>query len=251
MLDAVRLWVDKWMYRMAPIVKLPKADVRGSLLNAHSLGLRPRHLLDIGANAGKWSAIAKRTFPDCAMTLVEPQREMAPKLDAFCRKYADCRCLCCGVGSHNGEAEFTVNPNTVGSSFMTSPETATKNQWERRKVPIFTVEHLVQEIGHVPEIVKIDAEGYEFPILSQADCLWGRTELIFVEVNYVNDTPQTNAFVEIVKFMDERDYVPFDFSWFCKSKAGRLSIGEVSFVPRNGLLRGKNVAAGGQRKRAA
>jgi FkbM family methyltransferase len=237
MLDVIKLWVDKLSYRAAPLSRLPKADVRGTLLNAHTLGLRPRHLLDIGANKGKWSAIAKRTFPDCAITLIEPQREMATRLDAFCRKYPDCRWVCCGVGSHNGEAEFTVNPNTVGSSFNISPETAQKHAWERRMVPIYTVDHLVQEAGHVPEIVKIDAEGNEFQILMQADCLWGKTELIFVEVNYINDKPLTNGFVEMVKFMDERDYVPFDFSWFCKSKTGRLSIGEVAFVPRKGVLR--------------
>lgn len=239
MLDAIKLWIDKRMYRAAPLIRLPKADVRGTLLNAHSLGLRPRHLLDIGANRGKWSAIAKRTFPDCVVTLVEPQQEMASPLNSFCRKHADCRWLCCGVGGRNGEAVFTVNPNTVGSSFNISPETARQHSWERRTVPVYTVDHLVREtIGHVPEIVKIDAEGNEFKILSQANCLWGTTELIFVEVNYVDDTPLTNAFVEMVKFMDDRDYVPFDFSWFCKNKAGRLSIGEVAFVPRRGVLRG-------------
>jgi FkbM family methyltransferase len=238
MFDALRFWIDRFSYRAAPVTALPKADVRGSLLNAAALGLQPKLLLDIGANQGKWTRFARRVFPQCAVMMIEPQAEMRRYLDPYCQPGKNCEWLCCGVGDHVGEATFTVNPNSVASSFNTTAAKAASQQWEQRALPLVTIDHLVQtKLNRVPEIVKIDAEGYELKILSQANELWGKTELLFVEVSFLSDIPGTNSFVEIVKFLDERDYVPFDFSWFGKKDKLVNSIGEVAFVPRGGFLR--------------
>jgi hypothetical protein len=37
--------------------------------------------------------------------------------------------------------------------------------------------------------------------------------------------------------MRRRDYVPFDFSWFCKNQAGVTVCCELAFVPAAGILR--------------
>ena len=52
--------------------------------------------------------------------VIEPQQEMSSHLDAFCRRHADCRWLCCGVSDGDGEQPFTVCSDNHCSSFQYS-----------------------------------------------------------------------------------------------------------------------------------
>ena len=47
-------------------------------------GFSPQTIVDIGANHGGWSRIAKAVFPQANFVLLEPQAEMAPFLDNLC-----------------------------------------------------------------------------------------------------------------------------------------------------------------------
>ena len=40
------------------------------------LGLKPRHIVDVGANHGSWTRRAIRYFPSAAYTLIEPQANL-------------------------------------------------------------------------------------------------------------------------------------------------------------------------------
>lgn len=239
MLDSLQRLVDRCMFRLARLTDLPKADVRGTLLNLAARGFQPKSLIDIGANRGKWSRIAKRVFPQCAITLIEPQQEMSSHLDAFCRRHSDCRWLCCGVSDGIGEQQFTVCNDKHCSSFQYSAEHAARQGWERRIVKTITLDSLVNDVlGGVPDVVKIDAEGNELTILSQAHALWGQTELFFVEANFCNENPGRNDFAEIVALMNARDYVPYDFTWFLKEPPhGVTTACELAFARRHGILR--------------
>jgi hypothetical protein len=40
--------------------------------NLIKYGISPRNILDIGAEKGNWTKMARRTFPSCRFTLIEP-----------------------------------------------------------------------------------------------------------------------------------------------------------------------------------
>lgn len=226
---------------------MPNADLASCLLNLAARGFEPRHIMDVGANRGKWSRVASSVFPHSSYTLIEPQKEMEPRLARFCAGHPNRRYVLAGAGSKMGELPFTIDPNTVNSSFSKSADSISKPGRERRLVPVVTVDHVVQTItGAIPDILKIDAEGFEQEVVKGSQSLLGKTEVIFLEWHMFGNQHDPTEPANLIAFMAERDYVLYDFSWFGRRKFdAALELCEAVFVRRNGYLR--SLRAGVQR----
>jgi FkbM family methyltransferase len=227
---------------VVPVRRMPNADMVSCLWNLASRGFEPRHIVDVGANHAKWSREASRVFPRSSYTLIEPQKEMEPFLSRFCAGHGNRRFLIAGAGASNGQLEFTVHPNTVSSSFAYSPEERMKHGLKSRMVPLVTIDHVAKTIlGAVPDIIKIDAEGFEQEVVKGSQSLLGKTEVIFLEWNFLGKPSEPNEAYNLISFMAERDYVLYDFTWFGRRKFdGALELCEAAFVRRDGYLRSLN-----------
>ncbi len=229
------LW-RKFRYRITHASRFPKGDLTSFLWNLYDLGFRPKHIVDVGANRGRWSEKAQQVFPDCSFTLLEPQIEMKAELDGFCRKVPNARWINAGAGDELGILQFTVVPDTVSSTFTISES---DNGYEQRQVKVVTLDHLVEnEINAIPDLVKIDAEGFELRILQGAQSLIGKTEVFLLELPLIDPPPGWSSFSEIITQMGEYGYEPFEFTTFLRLKgdpATRLC--EIAFARRNGMLR--------------
>jgi FkbM family methyltransferase len=205
------------------------------------LGFTPTHIVDVGAQRGAWSRDARDAFPACAFTLIEPQRELRPALEAFCAETARCRVILAGAGSASGAAELTIDPgDPEGSSFAISAERAAQTGRERREVAIVTLADVCAESPFPdPELVKIDAEGYELEVLAGAGSLLGKTELFFCEIPFHDDRDGAGAsFDSIVDTMAGHGYVPYDITDMIRRPGtGALALAEVAFARGDGPLR--------------
>ena len=102
---------------------------------------------------------------------------------------------------------MTLVPNTVSSSFTISKEQAAEHGYQRRSVPIITLDRLLAtHLDGIPEIVKIDAEGYECKIMKGATQLIDKTEIFLLEAPLVDPPPGWNSFHEIVSMMCDYGY---------------------------------------------
>ncbi len=239
MAPCVRAMQQKRRQRASLGSKYPKGDLTSFFLTLAARGYEPRHILDVGANMGKWSRDAHRIFPKCRFTLLEPQVEMKPHLDKFCRRCPQARWILGGAGDFTGQQTFTVEPTSFSSSFATTAEEAAEHGYEQRVVPIYTLDYLVaRQIGETPDIVKIDAEGYESRIIQGARTLLGRAELILLEAHFWDERDNPSSFISLVNLMDQHDYVPYDFTWFGKRQHdGAVGLCEIAFARRHGVLR--------------
>lgn len=237
--DWLRSWLHKLHFRVTHASRFPKGDLLSSLMNLASRGFEPTHIVDVGANAGKWSRKAARVFPRAAFTLIEPQIEMQTQLDRFCRQHGRARWINAGAADVVGEMVFTVAPDTVSSSFTIPAGESLGNGLRQRRVPVITLDHLASQVIHaIPQMVKIDAEGFECRILQGARGLLGQTELFLLELPLVDPPTNWNSFAEIIAFMDREDYVPYDFTSFQRRPYdGALGLCEVAFARRCGILR--------------
>jgi FkbM family methyltransferase len=227
--------------RMSWSSRLPKADLRSCLLNLAERGFNPKRLIDVGANKGSWSTVALDVFRGCTAVMIEPQAEMEAALQDVCERHPGCSYIIAGAGAREGTLDFTVYPDTVSSSFCISQEQAASMGLERRRVPIVTLDRVVREtLGVVPEIVKIDAEGFEAEVIQGAQSLLGKTEVVFLEAHMLAESGAPSGFVELVKTMSDYGYAPYDFTWFGRRPHDRaIMLAEVAFARTNGQLRSK------------
>jgi FkbM family methyltransferase len=164
---------------------------------------------------------------------------MEPRLKEFCSGHAGRRYFLAGAGASMGELPFTVYPNTVASTFTRSAEVAAELGLERRMVPVITVDHISHNvIRAVPDIIKVDAEGFEQEVVKGSRSLLGKTEVIFLEGHFLGQAADPTEFANLITFMAELDYVPYDFSWFGRRQFDHaLELCEIVFVRRHGYLR--------------
>src|SRR5262245_31567665 len=102
MKDAVKRAVKRALGVMGLDLVRVKPDEKLKLL-----GLRDvRTILDVGANAGQFAALARKVFPDAAIHCFEPQPDAFRALEAWCARDGGGRAKAYNVAL--GEREGTV-----------------------------------------------------------------------------------------------------------------------------------------------
>jgi FkbM family methyltransferase len=238
MYSVVSRALSRFGLRLVPSRSLPLGDVQAFCEGLRDRGLVPRHVFDVGANRGDWSRAAREVFPDADYTLIEPQIEMRPSLERFCAETKHARWINAGAGAEQGEMKITVFPDTVSSSFAITDAQAREWGLEQRAVPIVTLDAVAAELGAVPEMVKLDVEGFEQEVLKGSASLLGKTEIFLLEMALLRPYAGSMPFSESVAHMAEIGYRPYDFTSFQhRPYDGALAICELAFAREDGLLR--------------
>jgi FkbM family methyltransferase len=205
-------------------------------------GLECQAILDVGANFGQWSRLAKRVFPEANCFLIEPQSEMKSHLDAFCLEYPGSRWFLAGAGATTGELTLTVWDDLAGSSFLPPESEELQETGKQRCVPILTIDSLLTENKiEIPQIVKLDVQGFELEVLRGGNGLIGKTEVFILEVSLFAFLNRQPIFHEVIAFMADRGYYVYDFIDFLRRPYdGALGQVDVCFVKSDGFLRAEN-----------
>lgn len=200
------------------------------------LGFRPAHVVDVGAHQADWSWDFRTVFPHCAFTLIEPQEELRPHLEKFCAA-GNARYFLAGAAARDGELTFTIGRHLESSSFLTTEAEAREQGLATRRVPVLALDSVCPAPGYpLPEVVKIDAEGFELEVLAGATRLLGHTELFFLEVPVV-DWQGHPTLSEILTFMADHGYTPYDLTDLNRHpEYDILTLLEIAFARRAGPL---------------
>jgi FkbM family methyltransferase len=243
MITKIKIAISKFFNHLGLFVSkdttLPKSNLKSFLTKLKRTGYQPELVLDIGANKSSWSLEVASFFPDTQFFLVEPQHELKNYLESFCTRFTGSNYLLKGVGAKVGFKIFTVFKDTVSSSFYTPQDKIKRLNLEQRDVEITTIDQIVKVDlnGKVPDLVKIDAEGGEYDILLGAKSVLGISELIFLELNLIENNDEKD-FVGMINIMKSYGYVPLDFTWFYSNQVdGFPVLAEVAFALNKGKIR--------------
>jgi FkbM family methyltransferase len=199
----------------------------------------PRSILDVGANRGDWSRLAVKNFPDASFILVDPLQEMVPHLERFCSEHPKARHVQAGAGATEGELLLTVSDDLAGSSFMPSlTEGAASVQPGGRKIKIVTLDSLYDDKTPLPDLVKLDVQGFELEALKGAQKFFGHTELFILEVALIKVGPSLPIVSEVVEFLAKAGYEVYDLPGYLRRPLdGALGQIDIAFAKRDGFLR--------------
>lgn len=210
------------------------------LVSVKRRGFDPVNILDVGANRGDWSVLAKKVFPRANLFMIEPLAEMEEHLKSFCSKYEGSKYFLCGAGSTTSKRYLTTwGDELAGASCMLEENPNLRANNMQREIQLVTIDSLIEE-GKIPmpDMVKIDIQGFEIEALKGAQRIFGSSELIIVESSLFEFTKGIPLVSEVIEFMRIKGYEVYDFSGFLhRPFDGAMAQVDICFAKKDGILR--------------
>lgn len=199
-------------------------------------GFAPKHIVDVGANHGNWTRKALDYFPEASYTLVEPQDHLKQYVQDLINRGYKIQWIHAGVGDQPGLLPFTISHRDDSSTFV-PPRRPSLVTTPRVSVRVRTLNEIVCKSGlPVPDMVKIDAEGFDLKVLTGASGLFGKTDVFLVEATVCCTDYQNNA-LEVFQFMSRVGYRLLDITELNRSPRDNvLWLCEFAFLRNSSAL---------------
>lgn len=154
-------------------------------------GLRPRTVLDVGANVGQFTVAVAGIFSDVTVHAFEPLPSAVARLRHHTAGLPLVTVYDVALGDSETVATLRVSANSVSSSLLPMgsthdeafPEAAVVESIE---VAVTTLDRALGETALTgPVLLKIDAQGYEAHVLRGASATLARADYVLVETSLV------------------------------------------------------------------
>ncbi|WP_344698658.1 FkbM family methyltransferase [Sphingomonas limnosediminicola] len=180
-------------------------------------------MIDVGAYEGNWTRLARRVFGDVPTLMIEAQLSKRPILEKVSHELADVRYAQALLSSASGERRQFFEMET-GSSMFSENSNAPRTTRELRTC---TLDELA---GEVPRgaFLKIDVQGAELEVLGGGERALAACELVQLEVALLPYNEGAPTALEVLSYMAERDFSPFDISGF--SRPNGIDLAQVDFL---------------------
>lgn len=198
------------------------------MLERLARNFKPGGIIDAGAHKGYWARSAGKLF-NCPVHMIEAQPELEPDLASRGFPYSITL-----LGSETKLSDFYLSG--TGSSVM--PE-LTSFPREATRLPMKRLDDLPIELPK-PLLFKLDVQGFELEVLKGAPKTLGQSEVVPLEVSLLPYNDGAPLMHEIVAYMLERGFVPYDFSESLRrSSDDALCQADMLFVRSDSQLRAK------------
>jgi FkbM family methyltransferase len=218
----------------------PIGEINLFLEDIRARGFLPRGIIDVGANQGNWTKLALSIFHNTPILMIEPQDEMEPLLSALTKAAPNCHFVKAGAGRKQGELVQTIWEDSEGSSFLPAQDAELAKSGKQRKTRIVTIDCLLAQNypQFVPDLVKLDIQGFELEALAGAETLFGKTQLFILEASLFQFLPNQPIVREVISFMSDRGYELYDIPGRCRRPYdGALGQIDLAFVQASGIFR--------------
>ena len=165
-------------------------------------------IYDIGGNVGTWTLLAKSVIPGATVEAFEPLPAHCEGFARRCDQLPGVRLHPIALGGENGVTSLRVTNFSDSSSFL-RPARAGQEQFglvERDEVPV-TVRRLddyrVEHGLPLPDLIKLDVQGYELEVLKSAPSCVGHAKAILTEVSFVEYYERQCLFHDVVALLSD------------------------------------------------
>jgi FkbM family methyltransferase len=170
-------------------------------------GIRPRTIVDGGANIGQFARAAVETFPGARLIAFEPLEDLVAELRANLLDCARVTVHATALGRRDGTVAIHRNAYSPASSILSLRSAARESfpevvEAEVVEVPIGRLDTLLEnEPLEPPALLKLDLQGFELEALHGAGELLHRFDYALVETSFTSIYESEPLFGDVHAFM--------------------------------------------------
>lgn len=213
--------------------KIP--DQLTSLTRLRDLGFSPKVVFDIGAYNGEFSDFCTHLWPTVCVHAFEG---LPDKIDFLQRKFegSNVRIVPNLVGESNREnVEFFADE--TASSVLYSDEVYSKKKLVRQKM-ISLDAYIEESSSSAPTLLKIDTQGYEFPIIKGCERNLNDIDVFIIETNFIEVYHHSANASEVIGHLYERGFVIYDICEIHRRPLDQALVQvDFMFVKKDSFLR--------------
>ncbi|MEN9727827.1 MAG: hypothetical protein RL434_2193 [Pseudomonadota bacterium] len=190
------------------LVRRQEAVMERAIARLPRQGFRFGSVIDIGAAAGTWTAMAAPLLGEATFLMVEALKEREPLLQELVRRHGQrLEYHICAAGPSRGKTSFTVTDDLDGSGATAAWASAGRI----REVEMLTVDELVASHRlRAPHFLKFDTHGFELPILEGATATLKNTDVIVMECYLFDGAERQLLFWQMCEWMQQHGFRCFD-----------------------------------------
>jgi FkbM family methyltransferase len=168
-------------------------------------------IFDIGANIGTWTLLAKSLFPGAEIHGFEPLDNHIRKFRENVKGLSNAHIHSFCLGSENKETKINVSSFSDSSSILD----ATPLEYEQfgikktgeETVIVKKLEDVInQGLVPIPDIMKLDVQGYELEVLKGAGQYLDQIQYLIVEVSFKEYYQDQPLFLEIASYLNKYNF---------------------------------------------
>lgn len=181
-----------------------------SLANLSRCGFRPEAICDVGAYEAEWSLLAKATFPQARIWMIEPQPSKRPILEGVCSRDPDRLSYIQALCGAEPKEQVTFYLNETVSSVLT--------EWEQAPVAYESMAMTTLDRLHegsaisIPDLIKLDVQGYEIEVLKGANQILTLhpPEVLVLEASLIDINKGAPLWSEVDSWLSDHNYRLYD-----------------------------------------
>ncbi len=183
-----------------------------SLANLKRKNFNPGVIIDIGAYEGFWASDVLEVYPAAKILMVEAQQSKEKILIDFKKAHPATDYVIALLSSKAGEEKYFRDCETA--SRILDKDEAGANTYTIKTETLDSL--LAKKNFPMPDFLKLDVQGHELEVLKGAQKALSHSQICLLEVSLLNLGGNPPLFAEVVAFMDQRNFQPYDISHFIR-----------------------------------
>ena len=192
----------------------------------------PATVFDIGVGFGTYELY--RAYPHAFYYLIDPTPESLPHMRRIARRL-EAEILNLALGDRDGDVVIEIRSDIQGSTLF--EECGPRGVLRQQRVPLRRFDTAIGAFER-PALCKIDVQGAEMMVLAGMANRIEEIDAFIIETSTIATVKGGPEIHELVPFMKERGFVPFDVIGMKRRPLdGAAAQVDIVFVPEHSYLR--------------